>query len=60
LCLLSLHAQIVFKVLACYAPLKILPETRFKDLKTAILTLKMLTEAGCDSVTSYRKPPVTS
>jgi hypothetical protein len=40
--------------------LKILPVTRFKDLKAAILTLKMLTEAACDSVKIPRKPPVTN
>ncbi len=39
--------------------LKIHPETRFKDLKAAILTLKMLLEAACNSVTSSRKPSVT-
>jgi hypothetical protein len=40
--------------------LKILPVTRFKDPKEAILTLKMLTGAAYDSVKSYQKPPVTN
>jgi hypothetical protein len=37
--------------------LKIIPVTRFKDHKAAILTLKVLIqEATFDSVKSYRKP----
>jgi hypothetical protein len=40
--------------------LKILPVTRFKDPKAAILTLKMLTGAAYESVKPYRKQPVTS
>ncbi len=38
---------------------EIIPVIRFKDPKAVILALKMITEAACDSVKSYRKPPVT-
>jgi hypothetical protein len=38
---------------------EIIPVIRFKDPKAVKLALKMLTEAACDSVKSYRKPPVT-
>ncbi len=41
--------------------LKIVPVTSFKDSKAAILTMKKwLQEVACDSVKSYRKPPVTN
>ncbi len=34
--------------------------TRFEDPKAAIWHWKYLQEAACDSVKTYRKPPVTS
>jgi hypothetical protein len=55
--------KIKLKVLTCSCELltisskilKILPVTRFKDPKGSILTLKMHTNAPCDSVKSHRE-----
>jgi hypothetical protein len=57
--------KIKLKISACSLEnylliLKLFQVNRFKDPKAAILPLKMLQEATCDSAKSYRKPALTS